>query len=628
MQGVTKLTAGLGPGLGLGALLCYRSAFRPSLLPRDPMACKPLLLALLCLSRAGLAAADYGYLRVSANTSIYHGADANSDVEASATKGQVYTLRAADPIHGFYKIEYSDHVSFIQAGDAVVLDASGTPVPTPAPENSVDPAKDDSEGRPSKDKGTDEEGGDQAQPSPTPTPKKALIPKEGVIGGKPGDGVDKTKSKDDSSDKTKSKDDGSDKTKSKDDGSDGEVSSPEPTPLPTRAATKLPTLAPTAWPTRLPTLAPTVMPTHRPTPVLTPAPTEVIDEEASPEPTALPTRIPTVAPTLWPTRVPTPWPTPVPTHAWPTPSTGSGQAPSTGSGQAPSTGSGQAPSTGSGQAPYGPTRARGRRSQDQAPPRQEYNEYRTRTHSSRVETGSTINFNSTFGDLGRVERPAGKLNDFELHLPLGWSKHETLVQPPFKQTPSTLDQRPIEFGAFAGLGLEFRSAPWLRWDLDWTAFSHRTKAADLSTPATKVNVPGLPSTTVFDESEAYYRMNTHAFRLGVKASLPIGGVVEPWLSASYGAWLWSAELSDLNRAITYGQDEGVAWGGSLGVGVDFHGTFGGGLGWSITPFAEWGAPQVNPQFSDIAGLGVDWKDSFGTPVAIPARLGIQFGIGY
>lgn len=245
-----------------------------------------------------------------------------------------------------------------------------------------------------------------------------------------------------------------------------------------------------------------------------------------------------------------------------------------------------------------------------------------------MDLGSTLSFGSQVASNVHLEREPGKLNDVELHLPLGWSKHETLVQPPFKQTASTNDQRPIEFAGFTGLGLEIRQARWLRWDFDWIAYSHRTKAADLNIPAIKVNVPGAPSTALFDESEAYYRMNTHEFRVGIKASAPLGSVVEPWVSASYGAWIWSAELSDLDRAITYGEANGVAFGGSVGLGVDFHGAFGNGLGWTVTPFVEWGAPQVNPEFKDVAGLGVDWKDSFGTPVAVPARAGIQFGIGF
>lgn len=219
------------------------------------------------------------------------------------------------------------------------------------------------------------------------------------------------------------------------------------------------------------------------------------------------------------------------------------------------------------------------------------------------------------------------MDRFELVLPIGAGKHETLVQPPYKQTASTADQRPVEYSGFAGLGFEYRVARPLRLDFDWRAHSHRTKAADLGLAATKVGVPGTPYTTLFDESDAWYRMNAHQFQLALKLSLPFT-VVEPWVSAGYGAWVWSAELSDLHREIIYGEDGGVAWGGTLGAGIDFHGSFGGGLGWTLTPFVEWGAPNVNPLFKDIASLGVDWRDNFGTPAAVPARAGLQFGVGF
>jgi hypothetical protein len=227
----------------------------------------------------------------------------------------------------------------------------------------------------------------------------------------------------------------------------------------------------------------------------------------------------------------------------------------------------------------------------------------------------------------QMNRPAGHLNGVEFTLPLGTGKHETLVQPPYKQGPQMHDQRPVEFSGFAGLGLQLRLADPLRLHFDWMAHSHRTKAADLGIPALKVNVPGTPSTTTFSESDAWYRMDSHQFRAGLKLSLP-HPVVEPWINGTYGIWVWNAELSDLHREISYGHDFGVGFGGTLGVGVDFHGSFAGGLGWTITPFVEWGSPVAQPSFKDVAGLGVDWKDSFGTPLAVPARAGIQFGIGF
>jgi len=549
--------------------------------PEMPMFCKTLLLALLSLQSAAFAAKSYGYLRVTAaKASIYHGAADNSAVEASASKGEVYTLLADKLIHGFYKIDYSDHVSYIAAGDVVILDVKGTPVPTPkatAVGTSESEDDEDVQAEETPVKGTsDKEKGSKPKLTPTPQPKKMLTPNSGLKGGMAGDGeeVKRTPTVKPTPKQDKEHEDGGD-----DEGEGGHKTPTRvPTLVPTDEATEIPTAVPTPVPTRiptaLPTQVPTRIPTRVPTPVYTVAPTLV--------PTAVPTAVPTRIP--WPTMVPTPVPTP------------------------------------------SPPRARGRRTTPAPQPAPVSNTHRER-RSSRVELGSTVSVGSQIFSAMRIERPAGKLNDVELHLPLGWGKHETLVQPPFKQTPGLGDQRPIEFGGFAGLGVEWRSAPWLRWDLDWTAFSHRTKAADLNIPATSVHLPGGPPTALFDMSEAYYRMNTHAFRLGVKGSLPLGRV-EPWLSASYGAWLWSAELSDLNRAITYGEDSGLEWGGSLGVGVDFHGDFSNGMGWTITPFVEWGAPQVNPTFKDVAGLGVDWKDDFGAPVAIPARAGIQFGIGF
>jgi hypothetical protein len=271
-----------------------------------------------------------------------------------------------------------------------------------------------------------------------------------------------------------------------------------------------------------------------------------------------------------------------------------------------------------------PSHARGRLREVQ--PQVQPNPYYRGGAQRRVYSGG-VQWSTSPASGVRRQREAGYLDRFEFYLPIGMGKHETLVQPPFKQDAGKDDQRPVESSGFVGLGMEWRILLPLRLGFDWVAHTHHTKAADQNNPAIKVGVPGSPPTTVFDESEAYYRMDTHQFRLNLKASLPFS-VVEPWVSASYGAWVWSAELSSLDRSVIYGDDHGVAWGGTVGTGIDFHGSFGSGLGWTITPFVEWGAPQVNPSFSDVASLGVDWKDSFGTPVAVPARAGLQFGLGF
>lgn len=508
-----------------------------------------------CLWTAALHAAPktVAYLRLSEAAPIYHGADANSKVEAQGSKGEVYALVDLQLIHGFYKIDNGGHVSYIDAGSVILLSASGSPVPTPVPTES-----------------DDEE--DDATPTVAPTLKASAVPTEA---------------------------------------DDEEEEDTTPTAVPTRMrtavltvkATAVPTEAeeeedatPTPVPTRRATAAPSAVPTEAPTEAATEAPTALPTKQPTLRPTAIPTPIPSAIPTAAPTARPTAFPTAIPT-ARPTP----------------------APTPVPGI--ITPAHARGKR-REPDPVRQ--------THPYGGSAGVTSHSYSIGGSASgsfNLNREPGHLDHFELYIPVGMGKHETLVQPPFKQNPGMNDQRPVEVAGFAGLGVELRLAPPLRLGFDWIAHSHRTKAADLGIPATKVGVPGSPSTTQFDESEAWYRMNSHQFRLNLKASLPFS-VVEPWVSASYGVWVWNAELSDVNRTITYGEDAGTEFGGTVGTGIDFHGSFSGGLGWTITPFVEWGAPQVNPGFTNVAGLGVDWKDTFGTPVAVPARAGLQFGLGF
>lgn len=461
----------------------------------------------ICLLAAGLAAAPKqvsSYLRVLKSTPIQHGASVNSAVEATALKGQVYAVVDEKLFNGFYKIDYLNHVSFINADAVAWLDDKGTPVPT------VEPTR-------------------EATLAPHPT-----------LGQGQGDLGDE----------------------------DEPHATSVPTVAPSQASTAAPTQVRTEIPTKVPTLKATVVPSSVPTWA----------------PTPIPARIPTALPTAVPARLPTQVPKPIT-----------------------------------------PALARGKRRVTpvpaQAVPRRSYGAQPT------AFSASNLAFSGAAGGGLSIQREAGHMDRWELVLPMGAGKHETLVQPPYKRTAAMADQRPVEFSGFVGLGLEYRVARPLRLDFDWVAHSHRTQAADLGLPATKVGVPGVPFTTLFDESDAWYRMNAHQFQLALKLSLPFARV-EPWVSGGYGAWVWSAELSDLHREIIYGEDSGVAWGGTLGVGIDFHGSFGGGLGWTLTPFVEWGAPNVNPLFKDIASLGVDWRDDFGTPAAVPARAGLQFGVGF
>jgi hypothetical protein len=553
---------------------------------------RQIAIVIACLWAAALQAAPktVAYLRLSQAAPIYHGADANSKVEAQGMKGDVYALVDTSLIHGFYKIDNGGHVSYIDAGAVILLSASGSPVPTPAP-TLVPTETDDSE--------------DDATPTVAPTPKATAVPTEG--------------DDDEEEDTTPTVVPTPKKTAvptlkaTAAPTEEEEEEEATPTPVPTRKATAIPTAEPTEEATEAPTVAPTSKPTIAPTKVPTPAPTEEATEAPTPlptkQPTARPTAVPTLIPTAIPTAAPTARPTAIPTAvptARPTPVPTARPTP--------------VPTAVPGIVT--PPHAHGRRLQPaqvvQAPPR---GGGRAGISSRSYSIGG--NFASSFN----LQREPGHLDHFELYIPVGMGKHETLVQPPFKQDPGMNDQRPVEFSGFVGLGAELRLAPPLRLGFDWIAHSHRTKAADLGIPAPKVGVPGSPSTTQFDESDAWYRMNSHQFRLNLKASLPFS-VVEPWVSASYGMWVWSAELTDLNRTISYGEDAGTEFGGTVGTGIDLHGSFAGGLGWTITPFVEWGAPQVNPTFTNVAGLGVDWKDTFGTPVAVPARMGLQFGLGF
>jgi hypothetical protein len=239
---------------------------------------------------------------------------------------------------------------------------------------------------------------------------------------------------------------------------------------------------------------------------------------------------------------------------------------------------------------------------------------------------NTLVFSS--GTLGTVlpPRDPNRLPGIWLYMPIGVGKHLGTVEPAFKPDPTVSDIRYIESSAFVGLGLEARlGAPWLRSSLDWTYFTHRTKAADQNTPAPKVNLPA-PAIAVFPDSDVYYQMNTHAFRWGLKASLP-NRFVEPWINGTLGAYVWSAEYLNGTREFTYGSDQGVAFGATAGMGIDFHFAQAHSV-FTLTPFVEWGAPTVHPKITNIADTGQDWSDDYGTLVAPESRFGLQLAIGY
>jgi hypothetical protein len=234
-------------------------------------------------------------------------------------------------------------------------------------------------------------------------------------------------------------------------------------------------------------------------------------------------------------------------------------------------------------------------------------------------TGSTVVSNMP-------ARDPDKLGDIWLYMPIGVGKHQGTIKPAFKPNAETADIRYIESSAFLGLGLEARMpARWLRVSGDWTYYTHRTKAADQNKLAPKVDLPA-PSTASFPESDVYYQVNTHAVRLGLKASLP-NSRIEPWVNGTVGAYVWNAEYLDGARELTYGNDTGLEFGGTVGTGIDFHFPQAHSV-FTVTPFIEWGAPIAHPKINDIGGFGQTWKDDYGTLVAPESRMGLQLAIGF
>lgn len=537
-----------------------------------------ILIACLSLFSMAQAAKDYGLLRVKAGgTTIYHGADLNSKPEARAEAGEEFVLLADSLIHGFYKIAYEGHVSFIYAGDVVrVQRAQATPPPLqkPTPAQTKLPTF-----VPTRDTGEDE-------PRPLPLKSPTLGPVE-------------------------------------------EKSTPVATKLSTFVPTPFPTKAPTValtretekeQPTQIPTKAPTVEPTReteneQPTHVPTKAPTVPPTREPEKEqPTQMPTKASTPAPTREPekeqsTPVPTKAPTTVPTRVLPR-----SEAPTA------------VPTTVPAPMP-GPAVAKGRRLRS--------NTAKAGLGAAAVFAGASTTRRSVavskpaqtfYGPQRPIQkRPWNKLSDITISIPIGGGPCVP-VQPAFKPEAASMDRRCIDSAAFAGLGLEGRTRlRWLRIFGDWTAHQHSTLAARSSKTATAVDVPGL-LTLSFPESDVQYRMNTQGLRLGLKVSLPFP-IVEPWVGGGLGAYYWQAEYTDSGREIGYGGDKGWAFGATALAGVDFSVPTSWGL-FVFTPFVEYGTPTVNPLVVDIAGTGANWKDNFGTPVMMPWRAGLGIGFGF
>ena len=383
-----------------------------------------------------------------------------------------------------------------------------------------------------------------------------------------------------------------------------------PTEVPTEIPTKVPTKAPTPKPTLKPTEVPTVEPTEEPTEVLTAAPTKA----PTPKPTLRPTELPTEEPTEEPTEIPTAVPTKVPTKA-PTSTPVPTRAPTARPAPVyvPSPVPTVAPSVG-----------RGHRREKHSEP---IGRARDEREARRSSGAGQIIFDTRQAVVSSLpSRDPQMLPSAWIYMPLGTGKNLGSVKPAFKPDASSADIRNIESSAFLGLGLEVRlPAPWLRVSGDWVYFTHRTKAADQNKVASKVDMPA-PGTVVFDESDVYYQVNTHAFRLGLKASLP-NRFIEPWINGTLGMYVWSAEYLDGTREWTYNGDSGVAFGGTVGTGVDFHFAMAHSV-LTLTPFLEWGAPVVKPHVIDVAALGQSWDDTYGTPVAPQSRFGLQLAIGY
>ena len=555
--------------------------------------------------------------------------DDEDDDDDEGAKGQRLVLKDKTPRNGYYKCELKGRTVYVKATDCVkVKKGQAAPTATPMPKPAAKPTLQVTarptvpavlvpvrKGEGHEDEGDDEEGYDAtkeptAVPTKRPTPKPTAVPTE-----------EPTEEAPDEPTAIPTK-----RPTLKPTAVPTEEPTEEATQEPTAIPTKRPTLKPTSVPTEEPTEEPTAVPTQRPTlkptdaPIQEPTavPTKHPTLKPTDRPTAVPeeaTEIPTAVPTLRPTARPTAVPTAIPT-AVPTPTTVPTRIPT-------------ARPTSTSVPTFvpvptqGPSVGRAKRRQAQPTPIAQQYEHRERRSSG----AGQILFNSGTTFVGNFPvRDASKLADFWLYMPLGVGKHQGSIKPAFKPDDTVADIRYIESSAFLGLGIEARMPmPWLRFSGDWTYFTHRTKAADQNKLATKVDLPA-PAQASFPDSDVYYQVNTHAFRVGAKASIP-GVHVEPWINGTLGAYVWSAEYLDGARELTYGNDTGVAFGGTVGTGIDFHFPQAHSV-FTVTPFVEWGAPIVHAKIDDIGGFGQTWNDPYGTLVAPESRFGIQFAIGY
>jgi len=549
-----------------------------------------LILSLLVTQPLRADFPSYGYVKVKlSQVNIYEGDSTKSKVAGTASKGEEFLLRAEKSYKGFYKIQYEGHVHFIMASQVNYFPPEDAE-PTPEEE-------------------------DQASPVPTATAKKSPTAKPTL---KPTQEAEE----------------------------EGEA-----TPLPTRAATLAPTRVPTQNDVE-PTVRPTAMPTAKP------------DWE---EPTRQPTRWATVAPTPWeptpeatakpdwvePTAVPTRWqqatlaPTAKPDWVEPTAVPTRWQQPTA----EPTRWQQPTPAPQPTQAYYAPTpvpvdpwaqaqtiMAKGKRLKQQVQTGvdtyrrvtgqgQRRQTYRQQNQYANNSTGSSGFQAQRSTRLGLASGGGGKSSPgFSIYMPVGGGKPYN-VRPAFRPDTGIPIERRIEEAGFMGLELELRPFSFWRLTADWQYGTHATKATDLymGFPVDTTLPPNLPI-AFLDASSTYYTMDTHAFRLGMKFSVPLP-MIEPWVGGTMGLYAWHADYRDKAKTISYGEASGTAFGLTAAGGIDFKIRAGQGF-FILTPFYEYGSPIVNPEIKDIAGLGVDWKDRLGTPVIIPSRFGLKLGWGF
>ncbi len=532
---------------------------------------KTLLLILSLFLTQSLCAdfPTYGYVKVKlSQVNIYEGDSTKSKIAGTAKKGAEFVLRADKLFKGFYKIQYGGHVCFLMASQVNFF----------PPEEVLEP--------------TPEEVQEVVSPVVTPTVKKSATAKPTAI-----PILD----------------------------SDDQVQS---TVVPTRAATQAIIRVATEIVGDEPTIAATRVPTvWEPTPISTVKP----DGE---EPTRIPTRWSTIMPTPFATakpgweeatRIPTRWvpvePTPAikgqPTQAYVAP-TAVPNDPWTQAQTVMAKGKKLKQQVQTTVNTYNRVTAQGQRRQTVRQQNQYANNHNNSTSGFQAQRSARLGFASGGG---------GKSSPgFSIYMPVGGGKPYN-VRPAFRPDTLIPIERRIEEAGFMGLELEARVFSFWRLTGDWHYFTHATKATDLfmGFPVDTTLPPAAPIAFI-DASSTYYTMDTHAFRLGMKFSVPLP-MIEPWVGGTMGLYAWHADYRDKAKSVSYGEASGTAFGLTAAGGIDFKIRAGQGF-FILTPFYEYGAPIVNPEIKDIAGLGVDWKDKLGTPVAIPSRFGLKLGWGF